>query len=180
MADLDATTLAQFDIRPGTPGVGIDGELGWVSRVVTDPDGGQPAGLILRQRFPLQREIALPITLVEHAAGDHVQMRLTIDELDEYREDDQITDAVLDVLWYRSEIPKDELRSLGVQTTDGIVELSGNSKTEQGRQAIVALARQVPGVLGVRDRIRSLEALAEAARPFEHVRTSSQHRVGSE
>ena len=180
MADLDTTTPAHLDIRPGTRVEGIDGDLGCVSRVVTDPDGGGLAGLILRQRFPLQRDIAIPIALVECADHDVVRVRLTIDDLDEYREDAQITDAILDVLWYRSDLPKDELRYLNVQTTDGIVELSGSSKTERGRQEIVALARQVPGVLGVRDRIRSLEALAEAARPFEHVRAPGEHRVGPE
>lgn len=180
MADLDATTMAHLDIRPGARVIGIDGELGSVSRVVHDPDSGALAGLILRQRFPLQREIAIPITHVQAATDGLVSLRLTVDDLDEYHEDQQITDAVLDILWYRSDIPKDELRYLKVQTTDGIVELSGNSRSEQGRQAIVAIARGVPGVLGVRDEIRSLEALAEAARPFEHVRTPGQHRVGSE
>src|SRR3954451_7990542 len=102
MTDLNATTMTQIDIRPGTRVEGIDGDLGWVSRVVNDPDGGGLASLILRQRFPLQRDIAIPIALVECADHDVVRVRLTVDDLDEYREDAQITDAILDLLWYRS------------------------------------------------------------------------------
>jgi hypothetical protein len=181
MADLDAiTTMAPFEIRPGARVLGIDGELGQVSRAVHNPDGGDLAGLMLHRSFPLDREIAIPIALVESAAGDLVRLRLTLDELDEYRDDDQITDAVLDLLWYRSDMPDGELHYVKIQTTDGIVDLSGNSRTEQGRQAIVTITRGMHGVLGVRDHIRSLEALSEAARPFEHVRTPEQHRVGSE
>ena len=38
----------------------------------------------------------------------------------------------------------------------------------------------LPDAEGYRDRIRSLEALSEEARPFEHVRAPGQHRFGPE
>jgi len=179
MGETKTTTETRFDIRPGALVVGTDGELGRVKRVVVDADGNL-LGLIVRESLPLHRDVAIPGSVVEGAAADVVPMRLSVDDLDEYRDDDQVTDAVRDVLWYRANIPERELRYMNIQTTDGIVDLSGNSSTERGRLAIVTIARGVRSVLGVRDRIRSLEALSEAARPFEHVRAAGQHRVGPE
>jgi hypothetical protein len=180
MADLDPIiTTTRFEIRPGARVLGIDEELGRVERVVVDADGSV-LGLIVRETLPLHRNVAIPSRLVHGAAPDLVLLRLSADDLNEYRTDEQITDAVMDILWYRSDIPERELRYVNIQTTDGIVDLSGYSSTERGRQVIVTTTRGVRCVLGVRDRICPLEVLAEAARSFKHVRTPDQHRVGSE
>jgi len=179
MEDSNARAEARFDICPGALVVGTDGELGRVERVVVGADAGL-LGLIVRESLPLHRDVVIPSSVVEGGAPDLVLLRLSAHDLDEYRDDDQITDAVRDVLWYRSDIPERELRYVNIQTTDGIVDLSGYSSTERGRQAIVRITRGVRSVLGVRDNIRSLEALSEAARPFEHVRAPGQHRVGPE
>lgn len=179
MEDLEARTHPRIDVHPGALVVGTDGELGRVERVVLGA-GGELLGLIVRESVPLHRDVVIPSSVVEGAAPDLVLLRLSADDLDEYRTDEQITDAVRDVLWYRSNIPERELRYVNIQTTDGIVDLSGYSVTERGREAIVTITRGVRSVLGVRDRIRSLEALSEAARPFEHVRAAGQHRVGLE
>jgi hypothetical protein len=184
MADVERTAPTPGDIRPGALVMGVDGELGRelgrVSRVVVDPDGDQIVGLMLRESHSPHRDIAIPIALVEGVTDDLVRLGLTIDDLDEYRDDDQITDAILDTLWYRSDLPEDDVRDVKVRTVDGIVELSGYTGTEQARAAIESITRRVRGVLGVRDGVRSLEALADAARPFEHIRDPGEHRVGSE
>jgi hypothetical protein len=179
MQNLEGSTQTRFDIRPGALVVGTDGELGRVERAVVGDDGNL-LGLIVRESLPLHRAVVIPDEAIEGAAPDLVLLRLSADDLDEYRDDDQITDTIRDVLWYRSNIPERELRYVNIQTTDGIVHLSGNSSTERGRQLIEAATRGVRGVLGVHNRIRSFEALAEAARPFEHVRAPGEHRVGPE
>ena len=180
MTDVERAATPPQDVRPGARVIGVDGELGQVSRVVVGPDGDQVVGLIVRESHPLRRQISIPIALVEGADSELVRLSLAVDDLDEYRDDDQLTDAVLDILWYRSDLTEDELRYLKVQTTDGIVDLSGYTGTERARAAVEAVARRVRGVLGVRDRARSLEALGDAARTFERLRAPDQRKVDSE
>ena len=178
MTGVERTAALPQDMRPGTRVLGVDGELGQVIRVVVDPEGDQVVGLIVRESHPPYRVIAIPIARVEGVGSDLVRLSLAVDDLDEYHDDDQITDAVLDILWYRSDLTEDELRYLKVQTTDGIVDLSGYTGTERARAAIETVTRRVKGVLGVRNRSRSLEALADAARTFERLRAPDQEQPG--
>ncbi len=190
----------RFEIGPAAPVLGTDCEVGRVDAVVMSPGTGEVTALVIRKGILDPRDIAIPIEAVEEAADDLVRVRLIewareiiddrvfldvgreqLERLPEYRPDEEITADVLDLLWYRSDLDADDLRYVEVRTTDGIAELSGLTRTERARAAIESLGRRVGGALGVRNQVKSFEALAEAATPWEHVRegpASSQHRIG--
>ena len=71
------------------------------------------------------------------------------------------TADVLDALWDHTDLDPAELRYVEVRTADGIVELHGNTVSERGKAIIEDVARQVPGVFGVRNCLLSFEKLAE-------------------
>ena len=96
-----------------------------------------------------------------------VATRQRLESLPAYRADDEITDVVSSLLWNRSNMHQDDLRSVQVRTRDGIVHLSGETRTEQTRLAIEEQVRGVRGVLGVRNDLRTFEALGAAAQSFK-------------
>jgi osmotically-inducible protein OsmY len=83
----------------------------------------------------------------------------------EHRRDEEITADVTSLLWYRSAVDPADLRYVTVRTRDGVVELNGKTGTERSRIAIEALVRGLRGVLGVRNHLRTFEALSTAAAP---------------
>ena len=93
-----------------------------------------------------------------------VATRQRLESLPAYRADDEITDVVSSLLWYRSNMHPDDLRSVQVRTRDGIVHLSGETRTEQTRLAIEEQVRGVRGVLGVRNDLENLRG-ARSCRP---------------
>ena len=98
--------------------------------------------------------------------GDHGASRpkARLESLPEYRPDDEVTRDVLDALWYRSGLGPADLQYVDVRTRDGIVELSGHTHTERTRTRIEEVAREVRGVLDVRDYLDTYEALEAALR----------------
>jgi hypothetical protein len=103
--------------------------------------------------------------------------RQRLDSLPEYRPDDAITDAISGLLWYRSDIRPSDLHHVRVRTRDGIVELSGMTRTEQSRMTIEGLVRGVSGVLGVHNELGTLEALGAASQALRQRGGSTMHTV---
>lgn len=161
-----------------------DGEVGSLDLVLLDPTTRRATHVVVRRGGLLDRDTIVPVEWAREITRDCIFLdvgREQLDLLPEYRPDDEITADVLEALWYRSELNAEDLRYVEARTADGVVELSGLTGTERTRATIETLTREVPGVLGLRSRIQSFEALAEAARRWEHVREGpapSQHRGG--
>jgi osmotically-inducible protein OsmY len=85
------------------------------------------------------------------------------ERLPEDRRDDEINADVVNLLWYRSAVDQADLRYVKVRTHDGVVVLRGKTGTERSRRAIEALVEDVRGVRGVRNRLRTFEALSAAS-----------------
>lgn len=171
-------------IRAGQQVICRDGEVGPLDLVLLDPATRRATHFVVRRGKLLDRDTIVPVAWASEITHDRIVLdvgREQLGRLPEYRPDDEITADVLDLLWYRSELDPEDLHYVEVRTTDGIVELSGTTRSEQARAAIEARARSVRGALGVRSRLASFEALADAAAPWTHIREGpapSQHRVG--
>jgi osmotically-inducible protein OsmY/sporulation protein YlmC with PRC-barrel domain len=169
---LEATTSGQTTegtgshvLRAGQTVTGRDGDLGRLSLVLLDPSTRRATHFVIR-RGTLRRDIIVPVDWIRAVSGDRVLLDVTRDQVEhlpEYRSDDEITADVLDTLWYGSGIDPGELCCVDISTRDGIVEIRGTTITEEGRLAIEHVAASVRGVLGVRNRARSMESLAAEA-----------------
>jgi osmotically-inducible protein OsmY len=91
-----------------------------------------------------------------------VLLNLTREEfflLPAYRTDEDILEDVLKVLWNSSELELGDLVSVTVQAKEGLVLLDGYTRSDAARVQIAALAKQVPGVLGVVDHVQPFSVL---------------------
>ncbi|MER3485601.1 MAG: hypothetical protein C4345_06185, partial [Chloroflexota bacterium] len=166
---LEATTTGQTTegtgshvLRAGQTVTGRDGDLGRLSLVLLDPTTRRATHFVIR-RGTLRRDTIVPVDWIRAVTGDRVVLDVSRDQIEhlpEYRSDDEITADVLDALWYGSGIDLSELCCVDITTHDGIVEIRGTTITEEGRLAIERIAATVRGVLGVRNRARSMESLA--------------------
>ena len=159
-------------IRAGQAVVCRDGNVGPLELVLLDPTSRRATHFVVRRGGLLGRDTIVPIEWVRELGRDRIFLDFTRHELEllpEYRPDDEITADVLDLLWYRSELDQDDLRYVEARTTDGIVELRGLTRTEWARAMIQEHARRARGGLGVRNRVQSCEAQAEAIRRRAHV-----------
>ncbi|MCC6177282.1 MAG: BON domain-containing protein [Chloroflexi bacterium] len=143
-----------------------DGEVGQLVLVFVDPQSDQVTHLVVRRGGLPGREVIVPIAWVREITDDPIVLEAGSPALDQqpaYRPDDEITDAVSSLLWYRSDVHLADLRYVRARTRNGVVELGGKTRTEQSRLAIDGLVRGVRGVLGVRNELRTFEALSAAA-----------------
>jgi hypothetical protein len=166
-----AVDLSQdVQLRPGQTAVNAEGEVGPLDLVLLDATTGQVACLVIRCGGLAGQATLVPPNLVTAVRGDQIVLDATrerLAQLPEYRPDDAITDAVQGILWYRSDLPSSEVRNVTVRTVNGVVELDGYARTERGRAAIEALAREATGVLDVRNGLHTFEALSEAVQAAE-------------
>ena len=154
-------------IQAGRRVLGRDGEVGRLLLVLADPSTHRVTQIVVGRDDSPDRNTMVPITWVRKVTEDPIVLDASsgqLDSLPSYRPDDEIADAVASLLWYRSDIPPADLRHVTVQTRDGIVHLHGNTRTEQARMAIEERVRGVRGVLGVRNTVRTFEALTAASR----------------
>jgi uncharacterized protein YrrD len=159
-------------LRAGQRVVCRDGEVGPLDLVLLDPDSRRVTHFVVRRGGLLGRDTIVPVEWVREITRDQVVLdvyRGQLEQLPAYRPDEEITDDVLEALWDHSDLPPGELQLVGVRTRDGVVELDGHTLTEGAKATIEAVARSVPGVLGVRNRLQSLDALAAAVVPSRRV-----------
>lgn len=143
-----------------------DGEVGPLDLVLLDPATWRATHFVVRSGELVGRDLIVPVEWVREIGRDRIFVdvgREQLERLPEYRPDDEITADVLRVLWYGSDLEPADLQDVEVRAKDGVVELSGYTRTEEARRAIEAIARGVRGVLGVRNRIESFEELAKLA-----------------
>jgi uncharacterized protein YrrD len=150
-------------IRSGQRVICLDGEAGTVRLVLLDPASRRVTHFVVRRGRLNHRDIVVAIEWVSEITKEALYLDLKEDELDllpEYRPDEDIAADVLDKLWYGSELGPGELQLVSVRVHNGVVELSGHTRTEPARYAIESEARKVRGVLDVVNHIESLEELA--------------------
>jgi sporulation protein YlmC with PRC-barrel domain len=172
-------------LRPGQTVVNAEGEVGPLDLVLLDATTGQVSCLVVRRGGLAGQATLVPPDLIGAVRGDQIVLDATREQLcqlPEYRPDDAITDAVQGILWYRSDLPRSEVRNVTVRTVNGVVELEGYAATERGRAAIEALVREVAGVLGVRNNLHTFEGLSDAVQATEQRRNpaAGSRQVGPE
>ena len=93
-------------------------------------------------------------------------------------DDPQIVEAIKSQLFDHPELKS---RNVSVASSEGVVTLSGQVKSQSERLRVEEIARQVPGVEEVRDSLEVVEDQPKAARatPAPPPRSRSQPRVGS-
>jgi osmotically-inducible protein OsmY len=162
---LDATA-GGMPVRAGQEVVGLDGRIGSLREVLLDSASRRVTHFVMQPQPMDEREVIVPVEWIDGVTRDRITLHVGEEQLDRlpvYRSDEQITDAVLDVLWYRSDLSAEDLRHVDIRTRDGIVELSGYTRTDGASSAIEAVVRGLDGVLGVRNRLTSFETLARAS-----------------
>jgi uncharacterized protein YrrD len=143
-----------------------DGEAGSLALVMVDPTSDQVTHLVVSRGHAFGREAIVPMAWVRALTDDPIVLDASeqqLESLPEYRADEEITDAVSSVLWYRSDVHPNDLRYVKVQTHDGIVRLGGMTRTERARMAIEEHVRGMRGVLGVWNELGTFDALGTAA-----------------
>jgi uncharacterized protein YrrD len=164
-------------IRAGQRVVCRDGDVGSLDLVLLDPVTLRATHFVVRRGSLLSRDRTVPVEWVREITHDRIFLDVILAELEqlpEYRSDDEITADVLNALWYGSDLSTANLQFVEVRTRDGIdgiVELNGHILTEQDRAVTERIARGVDGVLGVRNHLQSFQELARANQVAEHLRS---------
>ncbi len=164
MEGLERRVEAEAEARPGEPFVTIrrgqrvvchDGPIGRVDMVLVDATTGKVQHLVVRQGLLFSRDVAVPADWVSTVTPDAVILeasREAVAHLPVYRPDDELRRDVGEAL-QRDEL----LRVLGlpirVEVEDGIVSLRGHVHNRALAARAEELARGVPGVLGVENRL---------------------------
>ena len=170
MADAQLRNVARSTderlIEAGQRVVCRDGDVGSLVLVMVEPSSHRMTQIVVSRDDSPGRNTMVPAAWALEVTDDPIVLDATrerLDSLPEYRPDDAITDAVSGLLWYRSDIRPADLHHVRVRTRDGIVELSGMTRTERSRMTIEGLVRGVSGVLGVRNELGTFEALGAAS-----------------
>jgi uncharacterized protein YrrD len=158
-------TLPEAGGRPLKSGQRVvcrDGELGVLDLVLIDPSSRRATHFVVRAGSALGHDVIVPVEWVREISRDRVYLdvgREQVEQLPEYRPDDEITADVFDALWYGSGIDPYDLQYVEARAHDGIVELTGITRNEEVRARIEEVARTVRGVLGVQNRLATFEGL---------------------
>jgi uncharacterized protein YrrD len=83
MVDIDPSRPPEhrLEIRPGSPVLSRNEEVGKVERVVIDPDTSEIVGLVIRRGILLSHDVLVPIETITEATPDGLRTRLTVEEL---------------------------------------------------------------------------------------------------
>lgn len=142
-------------IRRGQRVLCSDGPIGRVDMVLVDAQTGKVQHLVVRQGLLFSRDVAVPADWVSTITPDAVLLeapRETVAHLPAYRPDDELERDVEEAL-QRDEL----LRLLGlpirVEVEDGLVRLRGHVHNRALSARAEEIARSVPGVLGVENRL---------------------------
>lgn len=173
LRDLQPTQTSRADAflggRPLKVGQTVtyrNGVLGRLDLILLDPESRRATYIVVRKGRLLHRDTLVPVDWIREINHDRVVLdvdRYQLERLPEYRPDDEITADVADALWDGSTLDPDAVEHVTVRTCDGIVELRGLTTTEHARAEIETAVRRVPGVMGVENRLQTLETLAAVA-----------------
>ncbi|HEX2924286.1 MAG TPA: PRC-barrel domain-containing protein [Chloroflexota bacterium] len=70
------------EIAEGTEVRAVDGTIGRVGEVRTDPEADRVTEFTVRRGFGLTRDAVIPIEYVDQVADDHIKLSLTIDQVE--------------------------------------------------------------------------------------------------
>jgi osmotically-inducible protein OsmY len=123
--------------------------------------GARLAGALVKGKVRRMEEAILNVGGVHHRIpvsnlafeGKVLRLLAQLDAIAIYVPDGELVEAVKHELARDPFLIVDELRLLRVGASAGIVTLSGNVRTRQVRERIEAVARSVPGVIAVENRI---------------------------
>jgi len=179
-----ASALGGRPVRAGMRVVCSDGDAGRLDLVLLEPRTRRATAFVVRRGAILGRDTIVPLDWVREIEGDAVVLdvpRSALNALPEYRSDDEIYSDVLQALWDAEDLKPAELAFVEVHVRDGVVDLRGHTLTEQSRRRIEEIVRGVPGVLGVRDEVQTIEELVRASTE-QHRRRSRRggHEAGRE
>jgi len=155
-ADAQARSDEAFvTIRRGQRVLCSDGPIGRVDMVLVDAQTGRVRHLVVRRGLLFSRNVAVPADWVSTITPDAVLLeasREAIAHLPVYRPDDELERDVEEAL-QRDEL----LRVMGllirVEVEDGVVRLRGHVHNRALSARAEEIARSVPGVLGVENRL---------------------------
>jgi uncharacterized protein YrrD len=165
-------------LRAGQLVKAMDGDVGRLDLLLIEPLTHRVESLVVRQGRFIERDTIIPARWIREIHHDWILLsvpRARLEELPEYRPDDEIALDVLDRLWYDSpDLRPADLQYVEVHVRNGIVELTGHTHTEATRARIVEVARSVRGVRDVHDYLDTFESLAAAVREASARRPPSQ------
>jgi len=78
-----AVVPSELDIAEGMLVLALDGTVGEVDEVRTDPVSDRATAIVVRARTGVKKEIEVPIELVSGIFPDHVQLSLTSEQVEE-------------------------------------------------------------------------------------------------
>jgi uncharacterized protein YrrD len=165
-------------LRAGQRVMCRDGEVGRLVLVLLDELTRRVAYLVVERGRLLIRDTVVPVEWVADITRDQIYLdvrREQLDELPEYRPDEEITADVLDTLWYHADLTPADLQFVEVRMRGGVVELNGHTHSEEARAKIAAAAWRVRGVLGVRNNLDTFEAMEAAIRAAEESGRNTSH-----
>jgi Mg2+/Co2+ transporter CorC/osmotically-inducible protein OsmY len=166
----DACDLGRFpDHVTGTVSVGTrvscsDGPAGRVTRLVLDRESGVVSHFVVRTASGLlpRKDVVVPMGWARSITSEEIELGARCDallELPEFREDDQITVAVLQRLGEDPRFQGLDRYTQKIEVYGGLVRLSGRVRTRALKQAAEELALTTAGVLSVDNRLIADEEL---------------------
>jgi osmotically-inducible protein OsmY len=125
--------------------------------------GARLAGLLVRtmdrraDAVLVQRGAGGPVLRVDAADakfdGKALALSQQVENLIEYRPDGELLESIRRALREDTVLPLEERRTLVSEVSDGVVTLSGNTRTGQTAEALELTVRRVAGILTVRNNI---------------------------
>ncbi len=157
-------TLAPIQV--GLKVVALDGEVGHVSRVLVDAATDQISHFVIHQGLLFPQERLVPADWVSSITTEVITLavpRSDLSALPEYRPDEELTAEIINV-WMADPAVQAILTYSDVRATvhDSVAVLEGYVWSSAQRRRLEAMARSVPGVLGICNKIVADDELYEA------------------
>jgi osmotically-inducible protein OsmY/sporulation protein YlmC with PRC-barrel domain len=158
---LEGSTVA---LRSGQQVWATDGHAGRVDLLMLDASS-RVCHFVIRKGRLLGHNVIVPVDWISAIDDRGVWLamdRAALDWLPSYRPDSAITVDVDQALWSDEIIRALDIESIDATVRDGVVILSGYATTPTTKAHAERVARQVPGVLGVENRIVMDDEVVEA------------------
>lgn len=140
-----------------------DGKVGRVALVLLDQQTRHATHIVVRQGWLARRDIIVPLDWAIEVTHDRIVLDARdwqLEQLPEYRPDEEIAEDVRQVL-YEAPVFHDgaDFYAMQVRVQDGVVTLRGNVRNSARRIDAELLARRIRGVLEVRNELISDDEL---------------------
>lgn len=146
---------APVTLRRGQQVWATDGRAGRIRLLLLDT-GDQVHHFVVRRGRVPGRDVIVPVDRISAIDERGVWLateRTALDRLPTYRPDSAIVADVDQALWADKMIREFDIKTIDVAVRDGVVVLSGYAATSESKVRAARVARRVPGVLRVENRI---------------------------